>query len=100
MRALAQTSPFHDEYFIVMDRLYDTLEGRIAKWDKRQKRTTGIGKLLDRKGEKKKELLEERVVSCFDLSAALGYLHERKIVYRDLKPENIGFDIRDDIKLL
>lgn len=49
-----------------MDRLYDTLE----------------------------KLIEKHVKAAFDLAAALGYLHERNIIYRgDLKPENIGFDI-------
>jgi serine/threonine protein kinase len=83
-----------------MDRLYDTMEGRIAKWEKRIKRNTGLtGKIFDRKGEKKKDIYEEKIVAAFDLSAALDYLHKRDILYRDLKPENIGFDIRDDVKI-
>lgn len=97
MRACGVVSPYDETYFIVMDRLYDTLEGRVNKWAAKMKRNAGFGgKLFDRKGNKKKDLLEEKLVAAFDLSAAMGYLHSRRLIYRDLKPENIGFDIVSD----
>lgn len=94
-RALAVVDPFSEEYFIMMDRLYDTLGSRIKKWKKGVKRISGrlSATFFDRRGEKKNELWHARLVAAFDLSDALGYLHRKKLVYRDLKPENIGFDI-------
>lgn len=101
MRAYATGDAFDPGYFIVLDRLYDTLEARLPKWAKKQRRSSSfIGrKVLDKKGTKRDKLLEERLAYAFDLSAALEYLHGMKVIYRDLKPENIGFDVRDDIKL-
>jgi serine/threonine protein kinase len=102
IRAMAEADPFSKSYFLVMDRLYDTLEKRIHNtWKKKfLRQNSWMGKaILDRKGEKADALLEERLVYAFDLAAAINYLHKRQILYRDLKPENIGFDVRDDIKL-
>lgn len=99
MRALGasqngEDGMFQPSYFILMDRLYDTLEKRLQKWQTRFNRTSGLaGRMTDRKGLKSAALYEERIVAAFDLSAALTYLHEQQILYRDLKPENIGFDI-------
>lgn len=79
MRAVATVSPYDEDYFIVMDRLYDTLEQRIEKWQKRNKMCLGVmGKLADKKGVKAQILLEERVVAAFGLSSAFEYLHSRK----------------------
>lgn len=44
-------------------------------------------------------LLKERLLVAYDLTAALGYMHEHRLLYRDVKPENVGFDIRGDVKV-
>jgi len=100
LRAVSTGDVLSDDFFLVMDRLYDTLETRIYKvWKPKQDRqklslTSLLGKLLCFGGKSKEEgeaeliqdtcLLEERLIYAYDLSSAVSYLHRRKIIYRDL----------------
>jgi serine/threonine protein kinase len=85
---------FTSTYFLILDRLYDTLESRIPKWKARKQELRGIkGCFKDPTGQLKQALEEERMESGLDLAAAVAYLHKKKIIHRDLKSENIGFDV-------
>ena len=79
IRALSTVEAYHEGFFVVMDRLYDTLETRLDKWKKRLKGTVGLaGMLGDRKGTKAQDLLIDRLVAAYDASSAFAYLHSRK----------------------
>ena len=70
-------------YFIVLDRLYDTLSRRIAAWSK-QKEKAEKSILWSSGIQKMRELWMERIVVAYDIASALSYLHSMGIAYRDL----------------
>lgn len=72
----------HDSFFLILDRITETLNDRISLWrsEEKQDKTT-------------------KIVYSKQLASALAYLHRNRIVYRDLKPQNIGLDSNGNIQL-
>ena len=98
LRGMATCDPFSstgdDYFFLILDRLQETLNDRMKKWQERKRKlNTLIGRITDVGGRKKQLLLDERLAAAFDLSAAMAYLKQNRILHRDIKPENLGFDI-------
>mmetsp|Transcript_3958 Transcript_3958/g.6615 ORF Transcript_3958/g.6615 Transcript_3958/m.6615 type:complete len:417 (-) Transcript_3958:1481-2731(-) len=99
LRGVSESGPFAEGYFIVLDRLTDTLPGKLKKWMTIDRQCKGItGAFV---GGKKKEslLFINRMETAFGVADALNYIHSKKLVYRDLKPDNIGFDSFGRVKL-
>jgi serine/threonine protein kinase len=61
------------DYFLVMDRLYNTLEGKMEEWKATQKKMGVFAKK-----DAKNAFLKDRLNVAFELSAALNYMHSRK----------------------
>jgi serine/threonine protein kinase len=83
----------HDAFFLVLDRLEETLSDRFSRWIKQSKK---INYSWTHRSCKKTSLLKERLDVMIQISAAVKYLHSKNLLHRDLKPDNIGFD-RDDV---
>lgn len=99
MRGMSDGNPYDMGFFVVLDRLYATLTLKIVEWKKSVSKTSGMGKIMDMKGKKKRKIWVDRLIVVYDLSTALEYLHSQRVMYRDLKPDNIGFDVRGDVKI-
>lgn len=83
MRAWAACDPLSrdDSYFIILDRLYDTLDVRIDKWKQTKKKAKGPLGMMGGLGSSKealKDLMMDRLLVAYDLSAAFRYLHENR----------------------
>jgi len=106
-------------YFLIVDRLVETLESRIKTWKKASSSTGGEAKVTLKRRSSISDLLSgaggaadtERPLSAQDLSegerlritlkvcSALAHLHKFNVIFRDLKPDNVGFDMRGNVKL-
>lgn len=78
MRAISASSPFQRGYYLILDRLYDTMTERIEAWKSKKNSLSGIAKVRDLRGSKKKELWIDRLMVAYDLCMALKYLHDNK----------------------
>lgn len=71
-----------DGYFIVLDRLGETLFQRIYKWQDKAKRKGDFSKLKRSHYSIQKELFAEKLRCAVDISSALSYCHSKGIMHR------------------
>jgi serine/threonine protein kinase len=79
-------------FFLVIDRLYDTLGRRMDVWRELTRRRAGQPRVLQ-------ALFLQRLCVAADIAAALRHLHKLNVVFRDLKPDNVGFDYAGAVKV-
>jgi serine/threonine protein kinase len=80
----------HDGYFLVLDRLQDTLDRVLDQWSTVNEQQPQL--LPD-------TLQRTRLSYAWQLASAVAYLHQMGILFRDLKPQNIGITINGRLQL-
>lgn len=85
MRAVGEIDMFDKNYFIVLDRLYDTLDERIDDWKEELLRSTSCMAMFRRGSKnKKKRLFAERLTVARNIASAVKHLHNLNVIYRDM----------------
>jgi hypothetical protein len=79
MRAIGANGMIKPDYFIILDRLYDTLEARIPKWRLQSKKARSFtNKMMKTSRAKLDELMETKLSYGYDLAGAFEYMHKNK----------------------
>jgi serine/threonine protein kinase len=99
MYGASSDGPFAAGFFIVLERMDETLTKRIKKWMDITRQCKGITGVFTGSRRKLKELETERMLSAFEIAKGTTHLHNKKIIFRDLKPDNIGYNSNGVLKL-
>lgn len=68
------------DFFIILDRLHETLDKRVKKWHNKEKRHKGVAFGLGKNRTVLCQMLVDRMTVAYDLASAFWYLHENKYV--------------------
>jgi serine/threonine protein kinase len=99
----SEYSTMSDSYFLVLDKVMETLQDhRIETWRKQDARLKhpALKAMIDKRGLKGRHLFLERLQAAADLASAIEHIHICNYMHRDIEPGNIGFDLRGYLKLL
>jgi serine/threonine protein kinase len=90
----------HDSFFLILERLSETLKDRMEVWRKYDKvLRSGWFRHIKTRKKKINTFLIERLKVAMNIASGLSYLHSNGLIFRDLKPANIGFDFDNQVKI-
>jgi len=93
----------HDDYFLVVDHLGETLDDRVSTWRHNLRRyrrhKTALPWSRAKYNGKIVKQFRERLEVAHSIACAVEYMHAKGIVNRDIKCGNIGFDFHGEVRL-
>lgn len=96
---VSSSGAFSDGYFIVLEKLNETLGKRVKTWMDLDRQCKGITGVFTGSKKKTRRLKLEQISAARNLAAGMEYLHQQNVVFRDLKPDNVGFTTEGILKI-
>ena len=84
LAAVGASGSCHPDYFLILERMTETLTKKIKSWMDRDRLLHGITGIFTCGKKKVQELYCERIAASYDITCGLYYLHSKNIIYRDL----------------
>ena len=81
---VSSSGPFSENYFIVLEKLNETLAKRVKVWMDLDRQCKGITGVFTGSKKKARRLQFERISAARSLVAGMEFLHQQNIVFRDL----------------
>jgi serine/threonine protein kinase len=81
-------SLMYSDYFLILDRLVESLDERIEDWRgllRKYRSRLALPWLKQKAGTKMHDLFRARIQVAHDLASAIEYMHDRRIINRDIK---------------
>lgn len=94
-RIVQENNP--EAFFIVLEKLQETLSQRILRWTVMKKRVPP--KCIPESGIPLPQFYLQKLQYACDIANALAHMHSQGMVFRDLKPDNVGISSDGTAKL-
>ena len=76
LHGMASGGPFEDGYFVILEKINDTLSKKVKGWMDMDRQCKGITGVFTGSKKKQQRLQAERIAAAFHLAQGMNYLHE------------------------
>jgi serine/threonine protein kinase len=80
----SRKGPCEEGYFLVLEKLTETLTKKLKTWVNIDRQCNGITGVFTGSKKKMQQLYQTRLEVAFDIANGAEYLHEKNVVFRDL----------------